>query len=233
MRPWNEPYADDHVVALGPAVRLAVAARELDRALVGLGARVGEEHAPAAAEQRVEARREHAAARRCSRGSRRAAACAPGRRSRRRPPGARARATSPRGRRGSRGTACPSLSNSRVPSPRTNATGQPAVGLHHVLGVERDELVEGRRAASRPSFIVRHGCTIVPTPSRVKNSRSSACGMRPSRMWARSHAAAQRVDARRELRDHALGDLARRRRAARARRRRSARSTTSRRAKSP
>ncbi len=42
------------VVALGPAVRLAVPARELDRGLVGLGARVAEEHAAAAAEQAIE-----------------------------------------------------------------------------------------------------------------------------------------------------------------------------------
>ena len=44
--------------ALGPAVGLAVAAGELDRALVGLGAGVGEEHLAAAAEQRVEPRRD-------------------------------------------------------------------------------------------------------------------------------------------------------------------------------
>ena len=44
----------DHVVAFRPAVALAVAARQLDRALVGLGARVAEEHAAAAAEQGVE-----------------------------------------------------------------------------------------------------------------------------------------------------------------------------------
>ena len=50
----ERPERGEHVEALRPAVGLAVPARELDRALVGLGARVGEEHAPAAAEQRVE-----------------------------------------------------------------------------------------------------------------------------------------------------------------------------------
>jgi hypothetical protein len=45
VRPWKEPYA---------AVELAVPAGELDRALVGLRARVGEEHATAAAEERVQ-----------------------------------------------------------------------------------------------------------------------------------------------------------------------------------
>ena len=44
----------EHVVALGTTVRLPVATGELDRALVRLGAGVGEEHAPVAAEQRVE-----------------------------------------------------------------------------------------------------------------------------------------------------------------------------------
>ena len=48
----------DHVVPLGTAVALPVAAGELDRALVGLRTRVGEEHASAATEQRVEARTE-------------------------------------------------------------------------------------------------------------------------------------------------------------------------------
>ena len=45
----------DHVVPLGTTVLLAVTPRELDRALVRLGAGVGEEHASVAAEQRVEA----------------------------------------------------------------------------------------------------------------------------------------------------------------------------------
>ena len=48
----------EHVEALGSAVRLPVTAGELDRALVGLGARVGEEDPAAAAEQVVEARAE-------------------------------------------------------------------------------------------------------------------------------------------------------------------------------
>ena len=57
MRPWNESYAREHVEPLGTAVRLTVPARELDRAFVRLGARVGEEHPAAAAEQQVELRR--------------------------------------------------------------------------------------------------------------------------------------------------------------------------------
>src|SRR5215207_1017666 len=54
-----------------------------------------------------------------------------------------------------------------------------AVGLHAVLGVELSDVLEcvGVERA--------HGNTIVPMPSRVKNSSSSACGMRPSRMCAR------------------------------------------------
>ena len=125
------------MVALGAAVGLAVAAGELDRALVGLGARVGEEHAAAPAEQHVEPRGE---------------------------PGLdvvvvqvrdvqqRARLVGDRvGDRGMRVAerrdrepgeevevlACPRCPRARVPSPRTNATGSRAVGLHHVLGVER------------------------------------------------------------------------------------------------
>ena len=87
----------EHVEALRAAVRLAVTAGELDRALVGLGAGVREEHPARRAgrrrEQQVEPLAELRAAPRCSRGSRRAAACSPGRRSRRRPRGARDRAT--------------------------------------------------------------------------------------------------------------------------------------------
>src|SRR6185295_4994109 len=51
---------------------------------------------------------------------------------------------------------------------------QPTVRLHDVVGVECLQL---RQRA--------HEYTIVPTPSRVKNSSSSACGRRPSRMCAR------------------------------------------------
>ena len=113
----------DHVVAVGTAVGLAVPAGELDRALVGLGARVGEEDAPVAAEQRVQPFRDDGAARRCNRGSTRAAACAPGRRSRRRPPGARGPSDVTASPDRKSRYSLPALSQSLVPSPRTNATG--------------------------------------------------------------------------------------------------------------
>src|SRR5262249_2183784 len=58
---------------------------------------------------------------------------------------------------------------------------QPAVRLHHVLGVERLDLVESRHCVLPSSSFT----TIVPIPSRVKNSSSNACGTRPSRMCAR------------------------------------------------
>src|SRR5262249_51515690 len=48
-----------------------------------------------------------------------------------------------------------------------------AVRLHHVRGIERDELLERRHDAASRSIMV-------PIPSRVKNSNSSACGTRPS-----------------------------------------------------
>ena len=41
-----------------------------------------------------------------------------------------------------------------VPSPRTNATGKAAVRLHHMGGVERDELVEACSRAHRSCTIV-------------------------------------------------------------------------------
>src|SRR5581483_11727781 len=51
---------------------------------------------------------------------------------------------------------------------------------HHVGGVEGGEFVEAH-GLLRPV----QGTTMVPTPWRVKHSRSRAWGIRPSRRWPR------------------------------------------------
>src|SRR5581483_3537772 len=57
------------------------------------------------------------------------------------------------------------------------------VRAHDVGGVERRQFVETH--GSPRVRAGRHGTTMVPTPWRVKHSRSRAWGMRPSSRWAR------------------------------------------------
>ena len=60
-------------------------------------------------------------------------------------------------------------------------------------------------ALVRVIVLASSGTTIVPTPSVVKISSSSACGTRPSSTWARGHAALDRAQAGLHLRHHAAG----------------------------
>ena len=53
------------------------------------------------------------------------------------------------------------------------------------LGVGAHERAAIRHAPCDGGFRA-HGSTMVPTPESVKSSSSSACGTRPSRMWARA-----------------------------------------------
>ena len=126
------------MVALGATVQLAVAARELDRALVGLGARVDEEAAAAPAEQIVEHRRQrrlvlgveqvrHVQQRRRLLGDR-------GRDRRMRVPERRDREP-----REEVEVAAPFGVEELGPAPAHELDREPAVGAHHVLGVERDQ----------------------------------------------------------------------------------------------
>src|SRR4051794_14439579 len=63
-----------------------------------------------------------------------------------------------------------------IPQPRALAAheldGQPGVGAHHEVALERLEVGE------------RHGTTFVPMPSSVNSSSSTECGSRPSTMCA-------------------------------------------------
>ena len=111
--------ADHDVAAVA-----APLAGQLDGALVGLGARVGEEHLAAAAEQAVEGRGHLAARARCRTGWRRAAACGPA--------SAMASATAGwawpsdgHGQAGQEVEVAPALRRptARLPSPRTKVTG--------------------------------------------------------------------------------------------------------------
>ena len=191
----------EHVEALGAAVGLAVPAGELDRALVGLGAGVGEEHRAAAAEQRVEARRDlrlplvevevrHVQQRAGLVGDRVG--------------DGRVRVAERRDREAAEEVEV--LLALAVPELHALAAHErdrePAVGLHARARRRAPGCVE------RAGFEVRHdsltlASIIVPMPSRVKNSSSSACGMRPSRMCARRTPprSASTHDA--QLRDHA------------------------------
>ena len=151
--PVERAVRGDDVEPVTATVALAVPPRQLDRALVGLGAGVAEEHAPPPP----------------SRASRRAATCglqlvvvevrdvqqrrAPGRRSRPRPPDARGRATSPRAPTGSRDSAC--RRNRRAACPRRART-RPAAG--------RTSASRARRRAPRSSS-KRRGHWLTSTPS--------------------------------------------------------------------
>ena len=124
VRPWNDvPGAHDHVAA-----RARPLAGELDRALVGLGARVAEEDLPAGARRPAADRGGRGSPpprgrRRCRRGSTRAGGCAPVRRGPRPPPGGHGRARSPPGRERKSRYRLPSVSHSSDPAPRTKVTG--------------------------------------------------------------------------------------------------------------
>ena len=140
----------DHVEAIGTAVLLAVAARELDRALVGLGAGVGEEHATAAAEQRVEPLGDpglHVVVIEVRHVQQRARLIGD------RVGDLGMRVTERRDRE-AREEVEVALALA-VPEHRAltahERDRQPAVGLHHVVGVERRQLVEASLMAA-PSF---------------------------------------------------------------------------------
>ena len=126
----------------------------------------------AAAEARVaRAARRAASPAPCSRGSTSRRAARPARGSRRRSAGGSGRRCGPRARRRSPGTRAP-------PSPRAGALPaheldrRPRIGRHRVARLERLQLGDASRV------------TFVPIPASVNSSSSSACGRRPSMMWA-------------------------------------------------
>ena len=124
VRPWNDALEADDRGACRAAARPAAAARELDRGLVRLRARVAEERAAvqlADLEQPLGQRHAGLASRT---GWRRGRACPPAARRPRSAPGARGRARPRRARRRGRGTRCRPRLHSVVPLPRTNASGR-------------------------------------------------------------------------------------------------------------
>ena len=187
VRPWKPPSS---TTKSPPG---AAPARELDRALDRLGARVAEEHLAAERQLRQPLGQPHAAAR-CRRGCPRASS---------RPACSRTASTT----RGWQWPSCatemparksryslPSASHSRVPSPRTNSTGLRRVGAHHVVALERLEL-----GSSGPQ--------LGPDALVGEQLEQQRCGWRPSRMWALRHARLERVQAGLELRAHPAADL--------------------------
>ena len=167
----------------------------LSAALVGLGARVGEEHLPGCAGDLAEQAGRPSIA----------AASATGLAKRltdvqqRRGPASAMRVGDHRvgvaerrrrrGRRGSRGSACRRCPTARCPCrARTSTGGGPNTGMNGQWSRSGD-----RR--TRASVMVSRRQTIVPMPASVKISSSSTWATRPSRMWARAHAVAHGVDA--------------------------------------
>ena len=135
--------------ALGATVRLPVATGELDRALVRLGARVGEEHAPVAAEQRVEPGRHlglHVVVVEVRHVEQRARLVG------QRVGDGRVRVTERRDREPAEEVEV--LLALAVPEAHALAADErdrlAPVGLHHVFGVERDDVVERRHPSSPP-----------------------------------------------------------------------------------
>ena len=139
----------DHVEALGPTVSLPVATRELDRALVRLGTGVGEEHATVTAEQRVEPGRHlrlHVVVVEVRHVEERARLVGE------RVGNRRMRVTERRDREAAEEVEV--LLALAVPEAHALAAHErdrlAPVGLHHVFGVERDDVVERRHTSSPP-----------------------------------------------------------------------------------
>ena len=190
------------------AAPVGVLAGDLDRALVGLGPRVGEED-PARPGSTPRAARPAAPSARCRRGWRRASAGRPARARPRPRPGGSGRPSRPRSRRGSRGTPCPR--SPRAASPRRART-RPAPAGRSASG-------SAAPAPAAPPGV--HEVTMVPMPASVKSSSRRLCGLRPSMMWAdwappriastqaaelRPHAAVDPVQPRLDLADRGARD---------------------------
>ena len=149
--PVERAVRGDDVIPIGSSVRLAVAPRKLDRALVGFGTGVDEEAAPTAAEQAVERRRERCLVlgveevrhvqelRRLLRDR--------GRNRRMRVPERRDREP------GEEVEVSTSFAVEQLGAATANELDrEPAVGAHHVLGVERGHVVERGRSLCSASL---------------------------------------------------------------------------------